>query len=185
MYILTILLMLFILITVVILTIALVALILIPTKALFTFNLKEHSEYNLTIEWIKPIFRLTIGNNSSIPFLSVYLFNTRIISKTLTKDMKKLPDILRLLKSLNPKYLKIDAAYGFIDPSLTGMICGVIALISQSAKLSELNNTPNFGSDYDYATINAIGTFDSLSTLFRMLDYRKKSLLSPTIQGVK
>ncbi|MEG0773978.1 hypothetical protein [Clostridium sp.] len=185
MYILTILLIILMLITITFLIIVLFALSLIQTKAFFTFNSEKQFDFNLTIEWSKPIFRCLIGKDNQITFLTVYLFNIRIISKTLTKNYRELLNNIKFLNSLEPKYLKIDAYYGFIDPSITGMICGIISLVSQSAKITELNNNANFISDYDYAKIEAMGVFNSISSIAKVLNLRKKGLVSPTLQGVK
>jgi hypothetical protein len=185
MYILTILLVFFIVIAIAILTIALIALTLIPIKAFFTFNLKEQVDFNLTIEWSKPVFRCVLGKSDHIIFVAVYLFNTRILNKTVTKNYRNFLNNIKFLKSLDPKYLKLDASYGFVDPSITGMICGVTSLITQSAKISVINNNANFNSDYDYAEIEAFGIFDSIPTILKVLNSRKKGLASPIIQGVK
>jgi hypothetical protein len=184
MYILTILLVLFLLITTVILTIAIIALTLIPIKAFLSLNLEKQLELDLTIEWSKPVFRCLIGKSNHITFLTVYLFNIRILNKTITKDYKNLLNNMKFLKTLDPLYLKIDASYGFVDPSITGMICGVIALLTQSTKISHLNNNANFNSDNDYAKIEAMGVFNAISTLSKALNFRR-NLGSPTLQGVK
>lgn len=50
-------------------------------------------------------------------------------------------DIINIIK---PKRIKIDGVYGFEDPSLTGIFCGIIPLVSNLIPKSDINLQPVF-----------------------------------------
>ena len=50
-------------------------------------------------------------------------------------------DIVNIIK---PKRIKISGVYGFDDPSLTGMACGIIPIVSSFIPTSDINVQPVF-----------------------------------------
>ncbi len=185
MYILTIILVLLILITVTFLVMTLVLLTLVPIKVFFRFDLEEYSKFHLSIHWMNPIFKCVIAKNEDTTYVNVYLFNIKIINKSTEKNYNGFINTFKFLKALNPTFLKLDASYGFIDPSITGVIFGVIELVAESSKVVELNNNANFNPDYDYGKVTSTALFNAIPTIMKVLHFRKQNSNYPVLQRAK
>lgn len=185
MYILTIIFVLLILITVTFLVMTLVLLTLVPIKVFFRFDLEEYSKFHLSIHWMNPIFKCVIAKNEDTTYVNVYLFNIKIINKSTEKNYNGFINTFKFLKALNPTFLKLDASYGFIDPSITGVIFGVIELVAESSKVVELNNNANFNPDYDYGKVTSTALFNAIPTIMKVLHFRKQNSNYPVLQRAK
>lgn len=50
-------------------------------------------------------------------------------------------EILRIIK---PKYIKADGIYGFEDPSITGIVCGMMSIVNTVLPNNDINLVPRF-----------------------------------------
>lgn len=185
MYILTILFLVLILALFTILIIGLILLQLVPIRAFFNYDIEEPTNFQLIIRWLNSFFKSTIIKKNGATKISIYLFNVKIMAKNTKHENKGISKILNFLKTLNPSFLKINVSYGFVDPSITGMIFGAAELVCNHIQMLELSNNADFNTDYDYGKIYAIGTFRAIPTLKKLINYNKQSSLSPILQGVK
>ncbi|MPM37333.1 hypothetical protein SDC9_83943 [bioreactor metagenome] len=185
MYILTILILFLILVLVTILIIGLILLQLVPIRAFFNYDIEEPTNFQLIIRWMNSFFKSTIIKKNGATKISIYLFNIKIMAKNANHESKGLLNKLNFLRTLNPSFLKINASYGFVDPSITGMIFGAAELVCNHMQVLELSNNADFNTDYDYGKIYAIGTFKAIPTLKKLINYKRQSSLSPVLQGAK
>lgn len=162
-----------------------VLLILVPIKAFFNFNFEEPKNFQLIIRWMNALLKSTINKNDDTTTINVYVFNLKILSKSLKGKNGSFSSYFKLLKSLNPSFLKINASYGFVDPSITGMVFGAAELVCDHIQGVELSNNADFNTDYDYGKVYAMGTFRSIPTLKTLINYKNQSSLSPVLQVVK
>ncbi|MCB2339233.1 DUF2953 domain-containing protein [Clostridium estertheticum] len=77
-------------------------------------------------------------------------------------------DIINIVK---PKTVKINGVYGFDDPSLTGMICGIIPLISNLIPKSDINLQPVFDDEIIEIECDVHGKISLLSAIIKTLRF--------------
>ncbi|MCB2352927.1 DUF2953 domain-containing protein [Clostridium estertheticum] len=77
-------------------------------------------------------------------------------------------DIVNIVK---PKTVKINGFYGFEDPSLTGMLCGIIPLISNLIPKSDINLQPVFDDEIIEIECDVHGKISLLSTIIKTLKF--------------
>ncbi|MBU3200437.1 DUF2953 domain-containing protein [Clostridium estertheticum] len=77
-------------------------------------------------------------------------------------------DIIRIIK---PKTVKVNGFYGFEDPSLTGMICGIIPLISNLIPKSDINLQPVFDDEIIEIECDIHGKISLLSAIIKTLKF--------------
>jgi uncharacterized membrane protein len=58
---------------------------------------------------------------------------------------KYFKDIINIVK---PKYFKISGVYGFEDPSLTGILLGIISIIKEAVPKAQIYVEPNFEEEF-------------------------------------
>lgn len=72
------------------------------------------------------------------------------LKRRLSKDLlleifKYFKDIINIVK---PKYFKISGVYGFEDPSLTGMLLGIISIIKGAVPKARIDIEPDFEEEF-------------------------------------
>ncbi|MBU3154868.1 DUF2953 domain-containing protein [Clostridium estertheticum] len=77
-------------------------------------------------------------------------------------------DIIRIIK---PKTVKVNGFYGFEDPSLTGMLCGIIPLISNLIPKSDINLQPVFDDEIIEIECDIHGKISLLSAIIKTLKF--------------
>ncbi|MBX4260232.1 DUF2953 domain-containing protein [Clostridium estertheticum] len=77
-------------------------------------------------------------------------------------------DIINIVK---PKFAKINGFYGFEDPSLTGVICGIIPLISNLIPKSDINLQPVFDDEIIEIECDVHGKISLLSAIIKTLRF--------------
>ncbi|MCB2360038.1 DUF2953 domain-containing protein [Clostridium estertheticum] len=77
-------------------------------------------------------------------------------------------DIINIVK---PKTVKINGFYGFDDPSLTGMICGIIPLISNLIPKSDINLQPVFDDEIIEIECDFHGRISLLAAIIKTLKF--------------
>ncbi|MBU3160028.1 DUF2953 domain-containing protein [Clostridium frigoris] len=97
-------------------------------------------------------------------------FNIRdYIEKVFINDLiNYFKDIINIVK---PKIVKINGFYGFEDPSLTGMICGIIPLISSLIPKSNINLQPVFDDEIIEIECDIHGKISLLSAIIKTLKF--------------
>lgn len=64
------------------------------------------------------------------------------------KDIKKYKEpFIKILSILKPKYFRLEGVYGFEDPSITGMLCGIIAVLPSIFPKAIININPDFSDE--------------------------------------
>ncbi|MBX4268320.1 DUF2953 domain-containing protein [Clostridium estertheticum] len=77
-------------------------------------------------------------------------------------------DIIRIIK---PKTVKVNGFYGFEDPSLTGMLCGIIPLISNLIPKSDINLQPVFDDEIIEIECDLHGKISLLAAIIKTLKF--------------
>lgn len=134
-------------------------------------KLQYHSEdnnINLTILWLEPFLKAFVNVENSKIHLKLYLVDKLIVNRRL-KDRRKKVKGFDLVQASNPKNAHLDIQYGFRDPFMTGITCGVMNLIYQFIDIESMNQTPDFMASNDYINLDATANINVGSTLLRML----------------
>ena len=97
-------------------------------------------------------------------------FNIRdYIQKEFINDLiNYFKEIIHIVK---PKTVEINGFYGFEDPSLTGMICGIIPLISSLIPKSDINLQPVFDDEIIEIECDIHGKISLLSAIIKTIKF--------------
>ncbi|MBU3214528.1 DUF2953 domain-containing protein [Clostridium estertheticum] len=76
-----------------------------------------------------------------------------------------------IINIVKPRTVKINGFYGFDDPSLTGMICGIIPLISNLIPKSDINLQPVFDDEIIEIECDVHGKISLLSAIIKTLKF--------------
>ena len=144
-----------------------------PLKIIFKYNLEQLTNFHLMLSWLRPLIKGIIKRDENKIILTVYLFNKKILTKDLTKHKAKGTNNLRLVKSIKFDYVNLQTSYGFEDPSITGMICGAISLITEYVDLNNSCNNSNFSTNYDYFNINVVAKVNVVLSTLNLLKLKK------------
>ncbi|OFI05840.1 hypothetical protein CLOACE_15350 [Clostridium acetireducens DSM 10703] len=159
---------------VIIILLILLLIIIFPVKIIFDFNSKVF-KFNVKILWLYPFFKATINENSK-GILEFYLFNKKVLTKNLIKNLKYKHNI-KFIKQIQPKYFNLQLSYGFKDPSITGVVCGSVYALSKCINITNLCNNPNFNVDSTYVNVSGLMEFNVISTGLKLLNLYKKNNL--------
>lgn len=170
--------MMFIWILVSILLIILIFITLVPLKIMF--NSDENFDFHILITWLKPFLKVIIQNKDTVIFMSVYLFNKKILTKPVRAKARKekksnIKNKLYYLRQIKPYYFNVYTSYGFKDPSITGIICGIINSFEELLDLENICNEPNFITENDYFNVNGIVKLHVVSVIINLFSSRIKS----------
>lgn len=112
---------------------------------------------------------------------------TKITKKLISICYKYFKDMMNIVK---PKYINVSGTYGFDDPSITGIVCGVISIINAAVPNSVINVEPEFEDEIydieikvDGRTIGCIILFKTLR--FIMNKEVRKNIFSKKEKNVK
>lgn len=176
-----------------------VLLVLIVLMAVFPFKLaaafvsEQQPDMHLAVSWLNPVFKLILTRNESHTYLTIQLLNYKVYSKDLSKDTinfkkkaKHMNDYINMLRAFKVKGIKLYASYGFIDPSLTGMLFGIIDIVSQTIGFEEYYNNADFASDSTYFNITASAKVNAATSVYQLLSMKfshsNNSVLNGTIK---
>lgn len=148
-----------------------------PVKAAVAFNSEQQPDIYSMVSWLSPFLKVYVIRHDGNTTLKVNLFNTTILTKNLPvgKDGDFVPhkksymDYIKIIKSLKVNKARISASYGFIDPSITGMVFGAIDLVSQYVNPHEFFNNADFFTGTSYFNISASAEVNAGVSLIRML----------------
>lgn len=134
------------------------------------FDTNQNDMY-LLITWLYPLLKANITMAGYSPFITVYVFNRSIYSKSL-KTEKKRRDYSKYLKalSLRDTYAKIN--YGLDDPFSTGIASGIIHIIQSYFENISISHTPDFVPEQGYIVLEAGTKLNLAKTLIKLIRNR-------------
>lgn len=141
-------------------------------KVVFTFD-SDKENVNLIVEWLHPFFKAEVNTIDTQPVLTIYLFGREIAERNLKRAKRKRNNGMELVRSFKPRNINVYAAYGFRDPSITGVTCGALNAASQFINIDSLQHNPNFVTDNDYIYVNATAKFNIATALINMYRTRR------------
>ncbi|QGU94858.1 DUF2953 domain-containing protein [Clostridium bovifaecis] len=158
---------------------------IVPLKVSFNANSAESVNFHFIASWLNPVLKGTIVKDYGGVLLKVYLFNSKVLARDLkTKsDSKGFLDKINFIKSLHPKFERLEASYGFEDPSITGMIYGALTLLSPYIKSDTLYNNPDFTMTDDYFYFDALFEINVFSLALTLFRYNKRSHMKVLYEG--
>lgn len=157
----------------------------IPLKVVFAFNSEQLSNFHLIASWINGLFKGVLVRKNNLNIIKVYLFKKEIYSKILEMNKGNPMDKLDMLKSMDYHHFEVYASYGFEDPSVTGMVCSAIELISGYISVSRISNIPNFNTDKSFFNINGEVKLNIISLANNLFKYNKSNLNINTAHSSK
>lgn len=168
-----------------IISLIIVLLSIVPLKVSFNANSAELLNFHFAASWLNPVLKGTIVRNHGEMVLEVYLFNSKVFKRYLKdkSDSKNFLDKINLIRSLHPKFERLEASYGFEDPSITGMVYGAITLLSPYIKSAALYNNPDFNMIDDYFYFDALFEINVFSLILTLFRYNKKSHMKVLYEG--
>ncbi|HCW54597.1 MAG TPA: hypothetical protein DG753_12880 [Clostridium sp.] len=92
----------------------------------------------------------------------------RITKKLINICYEYLKDIINIVK---PKYINISGTYGFDNPFITGIVCGVISMINSLIPNSVVNVKPEFEDEIYDMEIKGNGRIVGFIVLIRTLRF--------------
>ncbi len=146
-------------------------LFVIDLKVELTLN-TNRNDLHMILLWLYPLIRIVITAENYKPLLSFYLFGLRLFKIKLDSNMRKSKG-MDYLHKISMKNVCINAGYGFIDPSTTGITCGAINMASQFINIASLNHYPDFMPLSDYIDFDAAADVNLGSTLVNFLNPSK------------
>jgi hypothetical protein len=129
-----------------------VLLFTIASKIFVHFN--SSSDLSVTLLWLYPLLKSVVSSENDSFFLSIYLFNKKILRRQLSISKMNMQN-KNFFSKLHPTDIHINAQYGFKDPYFTGLIFGGINMISRFFTLESLYQYPNFLAHDDFIAIDA------------------------------
>ncbi|MCY6483842.1 DUF2953 domain-containing protein [Clostridium aestuarii] len=156
----------------------LILITIVPLKIIF--NSDENLDFHILVTWLNPFLKASIQNKNTIIFLSLYLFNKKVLAKPIKAKAKKTKKLnnknkLYYLRQVKPYYFNIDTSYGFKDPSTTGIIYGIINSFTKLIDFKNIRNNPNFVTENNYFNVNGIIKLHIVSTIIKLLSSYVKS----------
>lgn len=115
----------------------------------------EQDTMKASITVLYPLFLTTVRVDSGGSWFSVYLLKMRLFTskvKRKKKDSRKLAGALRIAD------IDLSGRYGFIDPSITGLVSGIRCLLFPVVCLRSFYLIPDFMAEQNYIHINASAT---------------------------
>ncbi|MFU0824989.1 DUF2953 domain-containing protein [Clostridium sp.] len=148
----------------------------VPLKILFSVNSAELPDFHFQAFWLRPLLKGVIREEHKKMVLKVYLLNNKIFTKPLQDDnsSKSFLDKINFLRELHPDFEKLEASYGFEDPSITGMVYGGINLLSPYVKSETFYNNADFSMLQDYFYIDTVFYINAVQLIKVLFKYNQK-----------
>lgn len=145
-----------------------------PVKIFAAANSEQLPELRMVFTWLKPLFRGTVEKNDDGVLLKIYLFNKGILTQNIRSQGTSIGEIFNTLREAHLRSIKINASYGFEDPSITGMFFGAVNLVSEYLDIDVEYNRPDFNLWDDYFSIKATAEANPLSLMLSYFKSGKK-----------
>ena len=176
-----------ILVLLLVIIIASITLLMIPFKYEISTELKTKVKFKIDILWLFNWFMISLINNTHNLSLSLFILNNQVYTKQIEKINNKKSiikiveknktDYRYILKNhfnkilfnllityfkdifiiIKPSSVKIQGTYTFEDPSITGILCGFVSLITETIPLNSINLYPSFNDELTHINTNISG----------------------------
>lgn len=186
----------------------LIALIFIPFEYSLNSQIKESISFEAKVLWMFHLLKANFLKEESGLKINFFIGNKRIFSidptkksnhskkekkhnKKSNKNNKKFfkqnflsyaisyfKDILKIIK---PKGIEIKGAYGFYDPSITGLLSGFIPIFEQIIPSSDIKLQPIFDDEFIDIKANIWGKIILFSLIYRTLKFILKKEVRKTL----
>ena len=161
----------FIKILLILIALSLVTISILLFKIRMHIQLKYHSDesnINVTLVWLEPFIKALVTIEDLNIYLKLYIFDKLIINRKLKKQQTKLQG-LDLIKKTDPQDVHVNVQYGFRDPFMTGISCGLINFTSEFIDVESMNQIADFMARDDYIFLDATTNINIGSTLLKIL----------------
>lgn len=174
--------------------------LIIPFEYYISSKIDEKINADITLLFFKNFFNIMVKYEDNEKMFIVKLMGLCIIRKEIKgpsrriekekikKNKKKgnfsikdyiqeefINDIINYFKDIinivKPKDIKINGFYGFEDPSLTGIFCGIIPLISNIIPKSDINLQPVFDDEIIEIKGDIHGKISLLAAIIKTLKF--------------
>lgn len=175
--------------------------LIIPFEYYISSKIDEKIDVDITLLFFKKIIKVIVRHEDTKEIFLLKIMGLRIIRKEIIspdikiekeekeKNKKKrsnfnirdyierefINDLINYFKDIigivKPKTVKINGFYGFDDPSLTGMICGIIPLISNLIPKSDINLQPVFDDEIVEIECDIHGKISLLAAIIKTLKF--------------
>lgn len=155
----------------------LVLILFIPFKYFMKGKVDGDIGGSLETRWLFGLVKVTVYKYEDKPKIKIIICGLQVFNKKLIEDYEKkekkldkkekyrkkskskrsfgkdlileffkyFKDIINIVK---PKYFKISGVYGFEDPSLTGMLLGIISIIKGAVPKAQIYVEPDFEEEF-------------------------------------
>jgi hypothetical protein len=154
----------------------LILLSMVPLNIKCSFNSEKLADFKLSLLWLRPLIKGMVKRDGNNVIFTLYLYNKKILSKNLTAKKSKRTNNFKLIKYIKFLDVRLQTSYGFEDPSITGMVCGAINIISEYIDSNDSVNNPDFSTDYDYFNFNVAVKVNVLVSFLNILKSKKSGL---------
>lgn len=157
-----------------------------------------HAEYNGAIKLLMGFILIKFIYDKKSPELQVRLCGLPVVNKIITKERKEskntkelkkeksnrkhefrgfdfikkcwtfLKDIIEVIK---PRTFAIEGVYGFDDPSVTGAVCAVSAVVKPLIPFCRINLTPVFEEESCDVKVHIDGGFPMMEAIYKTLRF--------------
>jgi hypothetical protein len=150
---------------------------MVPLNVKCSFDSDKLADFKLSLSWLRPLIKGIIKRDGNNAIFTLYLYNKKILSKNLTANKSNDTNNFKLIKYIKFLDVRLQTSYGFEDPSITGMVCGAINMISEYIDSKDSVNNPDFSTDYDYFNFNVAVKVNVLVSVFNILKSKKPGLV--------
>ena len=134
------------------------------------YAMLNRNTMKVSITWLYPLFMATVAMENRGACLTVYFLKMKLFRSKLVSE--KVSNTKRLLNALKISNFELSTTYGFCDPFVTGLVSGLLGIISPFVSISSLDLKPNFMSDELYVTLDASANVKVGHTIWDYLKYK-------------
>jgi hypothetical protein len=156
----------------------LILLSIFPVRIAASYNSEQYANIHILLSWLNPLLKAFISKEDNSINLTVYVIGIKLMERKLNSNRnagigeKDHSYYLDMAKALKINHAKLYSSYGFLDPALTGILCGLVDLISQYVNVQYLYNNADFFTDHSYFNVNAEADINIPISLVRILKRR-------------
>jgi len=172
--------------------------IIIPFEYEFKTKIDEKIMAGANLSFFKKLLIVTMTYENKETLFLIKVFGLPIIRKKIKKSSRKIKkeklkkkkndfnikdyiqgefikDLISYFKDIinitKPKKIKINGTYGFDDPSLTGMACGIIPIVSNFIPTSDIDLQPVFDEEIIDIYCEIYGRISLLVAIIKTLKF--------------
>ncbi|MCR4436081.1 MAG: hypothetical protein QHH06_13705 [Clostridiales bacterium] len=149
-------------------------LFIVPLRIIFNLN-TDKEKIALDMLWLYPLLKAAVVNEDAVLTLTVYLLGLKIYKRVLKSGNGK-SGRMDFVRQVELTDIRVQGSYGFKDPFVTGIACGILNMASQFTDTGVLNCSPDFAAGSDYIRIKGTANLNMGSVLAeRIRSYRANS----------